>query len=258
MIPTELKYGIYVFDLRNHEVYKDDTLSDLFETDFICARAMECDDNCALLFFRNTNQVIKLNLITKHIEYIKSFDKNIKTYYVCYGNSSYWILPMNSTNIYEWEMEKDIVSVHENKCFTDVISEGPLYSNLVFLENETLVLSCRLKKIMRIDRVTGEIDNPLDYPEGFKLVNDKFEWWPVFSQYIISGNKVLLFPCRGNMLLVYDIETGTMYGKEMVVTKNEVPYLNREMSEIVISKDITYERDKRTSLEDFITYICIE
>ena len=62
--------------------------------------------------------------------------------------------PAYSTDIYEWDMENDTLQRYINKDISwrkkDCIGKQP-YSNLVFLEDEILVLNCYAENIWRID-----------------------------------------------------------------------------------------------------------
>lgn len=256
MFPILLKRGIYVLDTQRQELIKDKKLSELFaDTDFRCVNVFSVNDKHVLLSLDGSNQLIEIDLDTKEIVSLETLPADIQIYTVCYDGAHYWILQKQSSDIYEWDREHGILQRYVNENLTkkgrDHIS-FPLYSNLVFLEKEILVLNCLAEHVLRINKEKKVIEDPIDFPKGFRLVNRRFEGWPICDQYTIFENKVLLHPNGGNMLLIYDPGSKTMCGKEMTISGEETPYLCEVIKENWSEKKLNVELDNLRSLSAFI------
>lgn len=261
MFPTRLEKGIYVFDLQKGEVKKDSELSSLFETSFpFDNNVLMRNGHCVLLGMYGSNKLIEIDLVTKKIIYSKTFEEDIHIYAVHFDGNHYWILQTESTDIYEWDRENDTLQVYRNEHAewgkSKSISVPPIpYSNMIFLGNEILVLPFTMRSILRIEKESKTIEEPIVLPKEFRLVNKAFSGWPVCYQYTALEDKILLYPCRGNMLLVYDTITKQMTGKEMAVSEEEVYYLREILEENCMRSTSCMENDDLGTLEDFINII---
>ena len=97
------------------------------------------------------------------------------------------------------------------------------------------------------------------FPKGFKLVNSAFQGRDICKYYTVLKDKVLIHPCRGNMLLIYDKGTGQLSGKEMVVSEDEVPYLKEMINNSFFLEKkpcVELDDDMRT-LSRFIETVCL-
>lgn len=261
MFPGQLGQGIYIFDLHKQKVEKDKTLSLLFGQASFCGNVI-LEDNSVLLSMYGKNQLVEINLDTKKIINLWKFEEKMQIDTVHFDGDHYWILQTESTDIYEWNRENDTLQVYTNKnpIWADEvpISSVP-YSNMIFLEDEILVLNYSLKSILRINKEKKTIENPIEFSEEIQLDNCSFSGFPIYSQYTILEDKILLYPYRGNMLLVYDKETGRMSGKDLIVSEKEIPYLD----EVVYSKYMKQymkqgkcrESGEQLTLEDYIVVI---
>ncbi len=259
MFPKNLERGIYVFDLKNQRVEKDKKLSSLFCSEFRCSKGHIFYDNkdCVMIGRYGGSQLLKINLVTKQIVFEKVME-GMQIYCMCFDGKHCWILTMDSTDIYEWDMENDTLQRYINKDISwrkkDCIGKQP-YSNLVFLEDEILVLNCYAENIWRIDRDKKSIGNPIKYPKKFRMVNNQFCYWPVYAQYTMLGDKVLLYPYAGNVLLVYDIKTKEVSGKDLLVSDQEIPYLKEVLIENFMEKGECLENDDFGKLESFTSMV---
>ncbi len=259
IFPHELGKGVYVFNLHSQQIKKDKELSSLFEPDFFCSGNLIIYDNkdCVLIGRYGGSTFINVNLDTKQIVFSKTLE-GIKPFSMCFDGNHYWILPVESTNIYEWDMENDTLQVYTNESaeWRDRKYAGQIpYVKLIFLEDEILVLNLFLKNILRIDKNRKTIGNPIEYPKGFRLVDNRFLGWPVHAKYSIYKDKVLLYPQAGNMLLVYDKSTKHIFGWELLVSEKEVFYLYEVMKENLTGKETCIESDDFGTLDDFINIV---
>ncbi len=250
-----LKNGIYVFNLQNQNVEKDRKLSSLFEDDSVCSSVFLINDNCVLISMLGTNRFVEVNLDTKQIISVKTLNADIDIYSVCYDGNSYWILSRCSTDIYEWNRENDTLQVYKNE---NAIWEEPKYrpySTMIFLEDEILVLNGSLKSILHVNKEKKTIDDPIVMPQGYRLVNDNLNHLNIYNCYTVLDDKVLIYPCRGNMLLIYDKATRSMLGKEFTVSETEVTYLKEVLQEDFMGEKICTENENLDTLDRFLQIV---
>lgn len=256
MFPADLGRGIYVFYLEERRIKKEAVLSKLFESGFPCGNIFQLNNNCVLLCMGGGNQVVEVNLSTKKIIYTKSFEEDMKFYSVCFDGKNYWFLQEGSTDIYEWNKEEDTLQLYKNENVEWGVKQSIPYSNMVFLENEILVLNCHLKNILRINKEKKTIADPVLFPEGFQIVKNKFPGRSICEHYTILEDKVLLYPGNGNMLLIYDKVTHQMTGKDISVSPEEDNALREVLKERFMGKKLFVERnDLWSTLEYYINII---
>ncbi len=253
LFPTTIKKGVFVLDLLEDKVKKDNALSALFKTDLWCGNVLAVSKDSVLLSLFNSNKVYEINLDTaKMIDYSRMFHNNIKIFSIYFDGNNYWILQMESTDIYEWNKENGLLQKYKNESVIWEDKIGVPYSNLIFLDDEILVLNYSLKHILRINKKKKTIENPLLYPKGFRLVNNAFCNQNICDYYIVLEDKVLIYPCRGNMLLIYDKETKQLSGSELIVSEKEVPYLWQIVEESFIRNESAVENDDFVTLDVFL------
>ena len=259
LFPAKLGKGIYAFDLQSEQVKKDTVLSSLFDVDFVSTSGhiFYDDKGCVWIGRYGSGQIVKVNLAEKRIEDNKVLE-GIRIFIMCFDGSHCWILPIESTDIYEWDVEKDDVQIYTNGHMewrkVDHTEEKP-YSNLIFLEDEILVLNCYAKNIWRLDKQKKIIGDPVEFPKGFGMANRQFNGWPVYAQYTMLEDKVLLYPCAGNMLLIYDKNTKKMSGKDLLVSEEDVPYLRKALKGNLTGERQCFEDGDFATLERFLEEI---
>ena len=247
-----------MFDLQSQKIQKDDELSALFKAGMLCANVLLMEDFSVLIGMRETSCFIELDIERKKILKKNVLSKDISIDNVCFDGTHYWILQSESTEIFEWNREKNTLQKYANKNIEWNNSEYAVsnpYSDIIFLKDEILVLNCYLKKILRINKEKKTIENPIDFPEAFQLVNKKFEGWPVCNGFKVLEDKVFIYPCRGNMLLIYDVNTKQMSGKEMFVLEDEVPYLREVVQELLFENKVNAESGDLEIIQNYINMI---
>lgn len=256
LFPTILKKGIFVLDLLKDKVIKDNTLSSLFKSDLCCGNVLDVNKNSILLSMYNSNKAYEIDLNTAEmIDYSGMFQNDLKIFSIFFDGNNYWILQTESTDIYEWDKENGLLQKYTSESIVWEDKIGVPYSNLIFLDDEILVLNYSLKHILRINKKKKTIETPLLYPKGFRLVNNAFCHQNICDYYIVLEDKVLIYPCRGNMLLIYDKETKQLSGRELIVSEKEVPYLRQIVEESFIRNESAVENDDFGTLETFLCMI---
>lgn len=258
IFPYELEEGIYVLDLFTQKVYKDRELSKLFKSNLYCASVFLIEDSIVLISISGSSKIIEIDIKNKKIIRKYELENNINIDNMCFDGTHFWIMQRGSTDIYEWDIRNNCLEKYENinVVWDDqkYMNSSP-YSRLIFLKDEILVLNCFLKNILKINKKNKTIENIVDFPKGFNLVNKRFAGWPVCNSFKIVGDKVLIYPSRGNMLLIYDINTKQLSGKELFVLEKDVPYLNEVIEEIFLDKILHSESDELETLCNFLDTI---
>lgn len=256
MFPYFLKEGVYRFDLLDQKAEKDEELSLLFHADSYCGNVELIQDNIILLGMDKSNQLMEIDLDAKKITYSKILGREIQIYSTYSDGNECWILSTNVTDIYKWNRKDDALEVYKNEQAIWEESEQLPYSNMVFLEDEILVLNAHLKNILRINKEKKTIEDPIVFPKGFRLDQDNFLAWPVCCQYTVLEDMILLYPGRGNQLLIYDKRTKQLSGKEWTVSGKEVPYIREALLEILMrNKGRWQEKEFIKTLRNYVAVI---
>lgn len=258
IFPFNLGKGVYVFDILNEKVKRDDELTRLFGLNVFCANVCLVQDARVVIGLSGSNYLIELDLEKKDIIKKTMLPKHIKIENLCFDGVHYWILQRESTDIYELGREYEVLHKYVNinvEWNSREYTVSAPYSELIFLKDETLVLNCCLKNILRINKEKRTIEDAVNFPESFQLINKNFSGWPICYGNKVIKNKVFLFPCRGNMLLIYDIYKKKLTGKEVMVSKEDVLYLEDVVEEIFLNNKVNTEMDDLGSLKNYIYMI---
>lgn len=255
IFPHNAKLKIPILNLNTLQVEYDEELSRLIKNidEGFGVRVTEKTETEAIVLPVNGNRFSVIDIIKKKEIYRKSFGEKTIICSIAYNEGSYWILFRNSTDIYEWKKgENQLIKYHLLQAeWIDAKRCSTPYIDMVFYKDQIIILSSQLKYIMRIDKENRIIDKAVDYPEGFRFIHSRFDKWSAFLKYDIIDNKIWLHPLRGNMLLIYDIEKNTIEGKELVVTGEQVPFLQNVMIHRLFDS-LCYEEEEFCALENLL------
>lgn len=256
IFPAELDKGVYIFDMKIQKVDKDRKLSLLFSK-FSNVDIFLVQERYVLIN-NGDNKIIEVDIEEGKINRIDELKKDIQIFDLIFDGEHYWILQKKSTDIYEWDRENGLFQKYTNEYAvweTQKYEISPPYSNLIFLEKEVLVLNHCMKNILRINREKKVIESPVPFPENFQLDRQEFAGWPICNSYLVLDDRVLLYPCRGNMLLIYNKATKKLTGREMTVSNQEVPYLFEIVFWGFLNDRIHYEKRIAKTLNRFVSYM---
>lgn len=244
IFPGRVQQGVFILNLKTLQVSRDRELDGILaEINNIYSLVRINEDEIAIS--AENNMIIKVNIRKKIKTYSKQFEKDIEVLKIKFDGNNFWLLPLYSTDIYEWNQAKDQLIRYQTSETEWIIRKGGMpYHNMIFWKDEIIVLPCRMKNIMRIDRITHTISKVVDYPDNFKFLKNQFGIslaWPAFEAYDVIGDKILFYPLLGNMILVYDIKNHSIVGKELCVTSREVPGLEEIVSEGYRVNGMLYE-----------------
>lgn len=259
LFPFDLTLGVYVLNLQDQSVTRDTALCKLFGNRTYCGNVVPLDNGNLLIGLYGNNQLMEIDITEKKIISCKNLEGDIKIYSICSDGNNCWILTTNSTDIYEWSPENDTTQIYVNENpVWETQTKGMPYSNLIFLENEILVLNATLKYIYRIDKNKKIIASPIRLPEEFHRMNYGNGFSAICYDYKILEDKVLIYPCWGNMLLVYDKATKQIEGKKTAIWGREIPYSSEIFMKHYRGKDRYMEDRDITTLEGFMVMLGYE
>lgn len=244
LIPGQPKKGFFVVDPENLSIQKDLELSNLFkEIDYIYSIIRLNESIIFILIGERT--ILAVDIKRKRKIFCKNFSENISIWRIKYDGNNIWLLQNRSTDVYEWNMKDDLLikyQLHDAEWIT--ICDVP-YSNIIFLKDTILLLPCRLKYIMKINKGSYTISKAFDYPSGFRFLRNEFSisGWSAFVSYNIVQDKIFLHPVLGNMLLIYDFIHDKIEGKEINISSVSIPFQRHINENLYMKNGIYYESD---------------
>lgn len=232
IFPTKMSQGVFVLDLKTLKIERNLDIEGVLDgTEYIynidnVIRINEAE--IAILSGKTT--IIGINIQEKKRMFCKQFTEDYDLWGIRYDGKNFWLLSFTSTDVYEWNRTEDSLikyQLEEEEWFSD---KTVPYVNMIFMDDQIILLPLGLKYIMRIDKTKRTISKATDYPIGFRFL-DGLGAWTEFGSYNMIEHKVLIHPARGNMLLSYDILNNHIEGKELTVNSDMVPYLKEIIEE---------------------------
>lgn len=255
IFPQFSSQGVYTLNLSTLQIEQDVELSKLVESigegTVICV--CQCSKTEVAISRFGENYISVIDIEKKKKVNHKIFEEKIKIQLIFCDRDSFWILQSDSTDIYEWKQTEDRLIKY---CLTeeewiDNVHWMP-YRNMIFFKEHIIILNCKLKYIMKIDKVTQTIKRAIDYPKGFDFLLNNGYVRTVFASFDVIDNKIWIHPSLGNMLLIYDVENNHIEGKEIIVTAEQIPYWHKIIDD-EFSNDICLEVDNPISnLDNFL------
>lgn len=255
IFPYKLEQGIFILDLTTLQLKHDIEFNKLLENFKNIFYFTKLDVTTIAVLTEN-NAIIELDIEKKKNIYFKQFNQNLDIIALAYNKNSYWLLLNKVTDIYEWNCVQEELIKYQ-LLEEEWLNEGGIpYSNIIFVDERIIVLNFYLKYIMEIDKNAHLIKKAVEYPKGFRFLDNKFRAWRAFAAFDVIDQKIWLHPVRGNMLLIYDIKENYLVGKEIVISTMEFPAALEGVEEnILINNDIFCERDDMGGISGFIEVI---
>lgn len=236
MFPAKLSQGIFVLNLETLKLSKDTELSKAFNED-------ECINYGNIIGLNGNEAVIlegestlkKVDVRQGKVIVLKRFENDMCSFGIRYDRKYFWLLSKSSTDLYMWNPTDDSFEKFQLLEKNWITDSGVPYANIIFINDQILILPCRLKYLLKIDRESHTIVKAVDYPKDFRFLNNLYGMrkWTAFAAYdVIDDNRILIHPVIGNMILIYNIEKGSLEGKELTITSQQVSYL----SDIIVKR----------------------
>lgn len=247
IIPSKISQGIFILDLENLQVKADMRFDKAFDgVEYIYNFGNVVNiSNTEIAILSGNDTIIGIDVQRKERLYTKCFDQSFRIWGIRYGEGSFWLLPYQGADIYEWNKKEDRIAKYQTSSQEWISGEGVPYANAAFVNGEIFLLPCALKYLAKIDKKTYTLKKAAEYPKGFRFA-DRLGAWPAFSAFdVIDNHKLLLHPLRGNRLLLYDTKKDSMEGKRLAVSAEEVPYLDEVIMQGVLDENgIAHEMDE--------------
>ncbi len=255
IFPYKLEQGIFILDLTTFQLKHEIGFNKLLENFKNILYFIKLDITTIAVLTEN-NAIIELDIEKKEKKYFKQFNQNLDIVAIAYNKNSYWLLLNKVTDIYEWNRAQGELIKYQLQE-EEWLNEGGIpYSNIIFVDERIIVLNFYLKYIMEIDKNAHSIKKAIEYPKGFRFLDNKFRAWRAFAAFDVIDQKIWLHPVRGNMLLIYDIKGNYIEGKKIVVSTVDFPAALEGVEEnILINNDIICERDDMGGISGFIEVI---
>lgn len=246
LFPHDLMQGIWILDLDTLQISQDKQLQDALAGINVIETIIRQDG--MQIWVLSENKIYRINIGKREKVLLKQF-ATMHIYTIRFDGSSYWILQSDSTDVYKWNQEDQLLK-YQLKNAEWIADEGIPYSNMIFLNNNIILLNYRLKHIMKIDQQRFVIDKAFEYPKNFRFIRNAFyDSWAAFYAFDMVGDKVLIYPVFGSMLLIYDINDGSVEGIEADILKEKIPLLEENTEHIMKRENkIYYEYEELCSL----------
>lgn len=260
LFPTASSDDVWCFDIKSKNIIKDVKLSKIWHT---FAR----EENLDVRIYKNQTNIImcctetkcvcEINMKTKEAEcFTIDVPEDGRFSRVAHIGDSYWILLEDTHDIYQWHRKQNIFTKYiAMEREWDTINHILPYSNILFLENEILLVNYYARNVMRVNIEKKVIEKAIDYPEQF-FASGEMKWGAMFSDaQINNGREVWLFPRRGNMIIKYDLKTQNVEGMELVIQEQKIPYVENLVEKKSCYYKLLFETQTVCSLPRYLNQV---
>lgn len=133
----------------------------------------------------------------------------------------------------------------------DYHSQQP-YSRIVAVCDYIVLLPFSDKKIIIYNKLTGEKNEFSDFPEDYRVRKDNMS---PFWYYSIIGGQLMICPYEANMLLVFDIEKGSVDIGLWGISRTEEEFYNRSRKRLDV---LNHSMEKENfTLQEYLNNIVL-
>ncbi|MDE7177483.1 MAG: hypothetical protein K2O59_06665 [Lachnospiraceae bacterium] len=255
---SDTSLGVYVLDLESHQIQKDDDLSEkIKDYPTLVWKLEQSYDNFS--FVQTSDLKFLLQIDVEKGNFIEREMPVLNGIIIGDNGKQIWLYVANSTEIYEWSVEENEVSVY---LITDeeLVNKGqeyqmPPYARCVCYGDDVFVLGWGIDAIMKLNRAEKKIERAFALPEKFLFYEYKktSKFISSFWSVEMIGEKICFFPCSGNMILIYDPKSGEVRGEELLIDKKKI--INYR--EMIIDK--LYNEYPQSETNDYFSlYDCLD
>lgn len=196
------------------------------------------------------SKILEFNMDTNNFQ-VHTIDDNYIMKSISYDGNNFWLTFANSKDVLSWEPVSKNIMVYREGSVTE--KANCPYMNVIFNNDDVLVLPSSEEYIMKADKKTGSLIPINSYPQGFKRIRN----YTLFKGYTKKDGKILLYPRSGNQMLVMDCNTYEMTGNELIAPEqfDGTFYHNLLQDKIKneMEKGIIFEsKDASNSLPNFL------
>lgn len=205
IFPTILEQPLLELDLESYELkevwkFNKWCLQNLrVKKTIVFARAV-LQNGAIWLAVGYTNLVIKWNLKTQTTE---KYNTGVGDLFgVFKSENGLWLSTVSHSNIVLWNPVNGRKKVYQISQRTK--EKTTMFSQIIEINSQVYVIPSEAPNILCLNCHTNCFESTIDYPEGFKFIQNRVE--PKFFGYQIVENKLWLFPAGGNGILLIDID----------------------------------------------------
>lgn len=248
--------GVYVLDMSTYMVWKDIELSKRLEKYPIVSKIETVSGCCFYAGVSDKDLILMIDIDKKEVEERKIPICNGKIFMFGENGKHIWFELRDSADVYEWDIETNRVirySIDE-----DLWNKGDKqpYVKFVFWDQETYILGFEIEAIMKINREKRNIEKAFDLPKGFNFFDGKrsIGFNAAFWATDKVEDKLFFFPNRGNKILIYDVKTERITGRELTIDKEKIPNYKELIRQRLFDISVADEMDNFFSLYDCLEY----
>lgn len=175
------------------------------------------------------------------------FDDDMYDFFV--DDDGYWMTFSDRSNIvkYDKDFQKTIYGLKNSS--SQNCNSIP-YSNMIFFDNDIMVLNQYADHIMQINKGKKQIE--IAFPDlAESCGKNDLLYGPYYKNCIVTEEELIFFPLRANRIIVYDRRTQETVDVDTFADNFMIPNLDvAEKKELLVS-----ENRSNLSLDNFLTYM---
>lgn len=253
IVPSNLKDNILSLNKEKKEFEVNRVLSDKVHQLVKDIGVATCDLNGSLILENQLyigvfgeNIILKINLINYKTERI--FVNGISIGNMIIFNNSIWIVSDLGKTVWCISKRGEIASEYK------VGKEEPIRNFQCFCEfnNELYLLGCEEDNMLKY--INGKWESIISkFPPEFQRITD----WSFFCRTRIYDNKLYLFPCSGNGIIILNSDDTIQFieVKCQDIDHEKIKQLKRDDVGLLIKEGIIVEGTARIKLEDYISFL---
>lgn len=256
MFSSNPSIGVYILDMSTYTVWKDVDLSKKLEKYPIVSKIETVKGSSFYAGVSDKNLILMIDIEKKEVEERKVPISNGKIFMFGDNGKNIWFVLRDSTDVYEWYIEDNKVIRYSLDGNLRNKEDNQPYVKFAFWDQETYILGFGIQAIMKINRDKRSIEKAFDFPNGFNFLDGKkaiglnAAFWATDK----IEDKFFFFPSRGNKILIYDVKTGRIAGKELTIDKEKIPNYKELIMQRLFDVPAVDEMDSFFSLYDCIEY----
>ncbi len=256
IFPGETKKGIFVLDMRNKEIQKDESLSRLllkYET--IVGWCVNLKERKGYTYCPQNSTLIEIDVKNGEVsEYTVLFGNghiNLINYY----NDMLYFTDIASGDLYEWNLKNASFKKYIAQELNRVIDTKALFSGCCFMKDDIYMIPYANREVMKINS-SGMMEKAFEYPMDFKYLKHwREDYYPglMIAAEVIEHN-IWFYPYGLNRLFIYDTVTGQVESHKLTVNFEKVfPDMQMFSESNLMTLEWFCERIQKSTNKTFFT-----
>ena len=253
LFPAKSGGKVLCYDIKNKVIVRNDKLGNwllsIAKGEVCTLRGSIYNDKITLcLDDKNILCQIELETMDLNANIISESCGNI--YVATFDGCDYWLLQKNSSNIYQWNAKDDVYIEYIAEYNEEVIIP---YTEIKFFDKDPILVNYYGTYVCKVNKQTRTVNKLFEYPEGFAVIKNVLHG-ATFLDAILWENNICFIPQRGSMVLYYNLKDGTIRGKDFVISKQDITYLEEIINENFKTEEIR-EIGEINTLKNYINHL---